>query len=109
MSDDNDDGYVRDFEQKMRDAAGELLMQVAAGEISAEDAQREVDTCHALIELIRIAAEMRAWSCPPEEKMRREEALIAKWPEACRTAGVGAIPLPDDMMRAITSFRGRAS
>jgi hypothetical protein len=109
MSDDNDDGYVRDFEQKMRDAAGGLLIQVAAGEISAEDAQREVDTCHALIELIRIAAEMGAWSCPPEEKMRREEALIAKWPQACRRARVGAIPLPDDMMRAITSFRGRAN
>jgi hypothetical protein len=111
MSDDNDDddGYVLDYEQKLRDAAGELLSQVAAGEISAEEAQQEVDTCHALIELIRIAAAMGAWPCPPEEKMRREATLIAKWPEACRRAGVGAIPMPDDMMRAITSFRERAS
>jgi hypothetical protein len=98
-----------DFEQKMRDAAGELLLQVAAGEISVEDAQREVDTCKALIELIMISTNMAVWPCPPEEKMRREATLIEKWPEARRRAGVGAIPMPDDMMRAITSFVGRAS
>jgi hypothetical protein len=98
-----------DFEQKMRDAAGELLLQVAAGEISAEDAQREVDICKALIELIRIATDMGAWPCPPEEHMRREATLIAKWPEACRRAGVGAITMPDHATRAITSFVGRAS
>ena len=105
MSDDNDDddGYVLDYEQKLRDAVGELLSQVAAGEISAEEAQQEVNTCHALIELIRIAAGMGAWLLPPEEKMRQEATLIAKWPEACRR------PMPDDMMRAITSFRERAS
>jgi hypothetical protein len=34
---------VEDYEQKMRDAVGELLLQVAAGEISAEEAQREMD------------------------------------------------------------------
>jgi len=98
-----------DFEQKMRDAVDELLLQVAAGEISAEDAQRELDVCKALIEIVRIAADMGAWQCPPEEHMRREATVIAKWPEACRRAGVGAIPMPDDMMRAITSFVGRAS
>jgi hypothetical protein len=69
----------------------------------------EVDICKALIELIRIAIDMGPWPCPPEEHMRREAALIEKWPEACRRAGVGAIPMPDDMMRAITSFVGRAS
>ena len=80
MSDgnDDDDGYVLDFEQKLRDVAGELLSQVAAGEISAEEAQQQVDTCHALIELIRIAAAMGAWPCPPEEKMRREATLISE-------------------------------
>ena len=68
MSDDKkyDDGYVLHFEQKLRDAAGELLSQVAAGEISAEEAQEQGNTCHASIELIRIAAGMGAWSCPPE-------------------------------------------
>jgi hypothetical protein len=98
-----------DFEQKMRDAAGEFLLQVAAGEISAEDGQRELDICKALVEMIMIAADIGAWPCPHEEHMRREATLIAKWPEACRRAGVGAIPMPDDMMRAITSFVGRAS
>ena len=109
MSSDDDDPYVLDFEQRMRDAAVELQSQLAAGEISAEDAQREVDTCRALIEMVRIAADMGAWSCSAEEKMRREATLIAEWPEACRRAGVVSIPMPDDMMRAITSFRGRAS
>ena len=98
-----------DFEQKMRDAAGELLLQVAAGEISAEDAQREVDISKAVIELIRVATDMGAWPCPSEENMRRQAMLIEKWPEACRRAGVGAITMPDDVMRAITSFVGRAS
>jgi hypothetical protein len=93
----------------MRDAADELLLQLAAGEISEEEAQRELDICKALIEVVRIAADMGAWPCPPAEKMRREGILIAKWPKACRRAGVGTMPMPDDMMRAITSFTGRAS
>jgi hypothetical protein len=41
--------------------------------------------------------------------MRREAALIEKWPEACRRAGVGEMPMPDDIMRAITSFGGRVT
>jgi hypothetical protein len=100
---------VSDFEQKMRDAAGELLLQVAAGEISAEDAQRKLDICKALVEMILIMTDMGAWPCPPEEHMRQEATLIEKWPEAGRRAGVGAIPMPDDIMRAIISFVGRAS
>jgi hypothetical protein len=56
-----------DYKQKMRDATGELLLQLATGEISAGDAQREVEICKALDELIRIAIEMGAlW--PPEER-----------------------------------------
>src|SRR5262245_51215399 len=99
MSDDNSG----DYEQKMRDAVDELLSQIAAGEISSEDAQREMDIWKALIEINRIAIEMGApW--PPEERMRQDATLIAKWPEACRRAGVGAIPMPHHMMRAITSF-----
>jgi hypothetical protein len=98
-----------DFEQEMRDAAGELLLQVAASEISAEDAQRELDICKALVEMTLIMIDVGAWPCPPEEHMRREATLIEKWPEACRRAGVGAIPMPDDIMRAITSFVGRVS
>jgi hypothetical protein len=47
-----------DFEQKMKDAAGELLSQVAAGEICAEDAQREVDICKALVEMTLIMTDM---------------------------------------------------
>ena len=101
-----------DYKQKMqdaiRDAAGELLLQLAAGEISAEDAQR--DTCKALSEFVLIAIDLGApGPFPPEEKMRREATLIELWPEACRRAGVGAIPMPDEMMRAITSFVGRPS
>jgi hypothetical protein len=98
----------KDYEQEMRDAIGELLLQIAAGEISAEDAQREVDVSNALIELVRIAIEVGVpW--PLEERMRQAATLIAKWPEACRRAGVGAIPMPDHMIRAITSFVGRTS
>jgi hypothetical protein len=41
--------------------------------------------------------------------MRRQAALIEKWPEACRRAGISAIPMPDQMMREITSYRGSAS
>src|SRR5215831_7666089 len=99
MSDDNDD----DVEQTIIDA-----LHVAEGEISAEGkASRELVRIAA--EMIGIARDTGAWPWPPEEKMRREATLIAKWPEACRRAGVGAIPMPDDMMRAITSFVGRAS
>ena len=101
--------YKQKMREKMQDAADELLLQLAAGEISAEATKRELDICKALIEIVRMAADMGEWSCPPEERMRREATLIAKWPEACRRAGVGAIPMPDDMMRAITSFVGRAS
>jgi hypothetical protein len=83
---------------------------------SAEGDQREQDTCKASTEMVSIVAEMvriardtGAWPWPPEEKMRREAMLIAKWPEACRRAGVGAIPMPDHVMHAIISFGGRAS
>ena len=86
----------------------QLLLQVAAGEISAEDALRQVDISKALTELIMIGIEMGApW--PPEVHMQREATLIEKWPEACRRAGISAIPMPDDIMREITSFVGRAS
>ena len=77
--------------------------------------QRELDSLKAATEMVRIAAEMMAGIAadagppPPEERMRREAELIAKWPEACRRAGVGAIPMPDHMIRAITSFVGRTS
>jgi hypothetical protein len=70
----------------------------------------------AVNEMPAIAAEMMAGIAAdkrglpaPEELMRREAELIAKWPEACRRAGVGAMPIPDEFMRAITSFVGRAS
>jgi len=98
-----------DWKQEWRDAVGGLLLQLAAaGEISAEDAQR--DTCKALSEFVLIAIDLGGpGPFPPEEKMRREATLIELWPEACRRAGVGAIPMPDEMMRAITSFVGRPS
>ena len=99
--------YEQKMREKMQDAAGDLLLQLAAGEISAGDAQRELNICKALIEIVRIAADMGP--CPLEERMRREAVLIEKWPEACRRASVGAMPMPDDMVRAITSFVGRAS
>ena len=102
MSDDN-------WKQEWRDAVGGLLLQLAAaGEISAEDAQR--DTCKALSEFVLIAIDLGGpGPFPPEEEMRREAALIEKWPEACRRAGVEPMPMPDEMMRAITSFVGRPS
>jgi len=105
----DDDDYLRRVTQRMQDAADEFLSQVAAGEISQEDAQREIDTVKAQLEMFRIAVGMGPWVCSPEERMRREEVLIEKWPEAYRRAGIGAVPMPDHMMRAITSFVGRAS
>jgi len=78
--------------------------------------QRELDALKAVNEMPAIAAEMMARiaadkrSQPaPEELMRRQAELIAKWPEACRRAGVGAIPMPDEFVRGITSFVGRAN
>jgi hypothetical protein len=97
-----------DYGQKIIDA-----VRLAA--FSVKD-QRELDTLKAVNEMPAIAAEMMAGIAAdkrglpaPEELMRREAELIAKWPEACRRAGVGAMPIPDEFMRAITSFVGRAS
>jgi hypothetical protein len=93
----------------------EILDALRLATFSVKD-QRELDTLKATTEMVRIAAEMmaaiaadRGSSPAPEELMRREAELIAKWPEACRRAGVGAIPMPDEVMRGITSFVGRAS
>ena len=99
-------------EQKILD---KILDALRLAEFSVKD-QRELDILKAAVEMLGIAAEMSASrltqdGCPPppEELMRREAELIAKWPEACRRAGVGAIPMPDEVMRGITSFVGRAS
>jgi hypothetical protein len=96
----------------MRDALGELLLQFATGAKSAQRTpnmkwtQHEVDIGKAQIELVRIAIAMGVpW--PPEERMRQDATLIAKWPDACRRAGVGAMPMPGHMLRAITSRRRR--
>ena len=97
------------------DYGKKIIDVVQLAEFSAD--QRELDTLKAVNEMVGIAAEMMASIAAdtgprapdPEELMRREAELIAKWPEACRRAGVGAIPMPDEMMRGITSFVGRAS
>ena len=94
----------------------EILDALRLAAFSVKD-RGELDTLKATTELLRIAAEMMAAIAvdtrpsppPPEERMRREAELIAKWPEACRRAGVGAIPMPDEVMRGITSFVGRAN
>ena len=94
----------------------EILYALRLAALSVKD-QRDLDTLKATTELIGIATEMMAAIAadrgpsppPPEERMRREAELIAKWPEACRRAGVGAIPMPDEVIRGITSFVGRAS
>ena len=95
----------------------EILDALRQAAFSVKD-HRELDSLKATTELIGIATEMMAAIAadrgpspppPPEERMRREAELIAKWPEACRRAGVGAIPMPDEVMRGITSFVGRAS
>jgi hypothetical protein len=43
---------MTNFKQAIRDGVGDLLAEVAAGEISAADAERELDVCKALCELI---------------------------------------------------------
>jgi hypothetical protein len=90
-----------------------ILDALQLAEFSADE--RELDVMKAVTEMVGIAAKMMAGiaadarPCAPEELMQREAELIAKWPEACRRAGVGAIPMPDVVMRGITSFVGRAS
>ena len=99
------------------DDGRKIIDAVQRAAFSVEDRQ-ESDTLKALNEMVGIAAEMMVGikadmgarrDVPPEERMRREATLIAKWPEACRRAGIDEIPMPDDMMRAITSFVGRVS
>ena len=99
------------------DDGRKIIDAVQRAAFSVED-RRESDTLKALNEIVGIAAEMMVGinadmgprgDVPPEERMRREETLIAKWPEACRRADIDEIPMPDDMMRAITSFVGRVS
>ena len=94
-----------------------IIEAVQRAAFSVED-PRELDTLKALTEMVGITSEMMVGinaymgprgDVPPEERMRREATLIAKWPEACRRAGIDEIPTPDDMMRAITSFVGRVS
>jgi hypothetical protein len=105
----SEDDFKKAIVAAMGDAARGLNEQVAEGKISAKDAQRVMDGWNAMNEMVIIATEMGSWACPPDEKMRREATLLAKWPEACRRAGIAAIPMPDDMMRAITLFVGRTS
>jgi hypothetical protein len=93
-----------DFKQELREAANGLLLQIVSGKISVEDAKRELDICRAFIELVEIATDMGLWPRSPGEQMWREAILIEKWPAVCRRAGIGAIPMPDDIMRRIKSF-----
>jgi hypothetical protein len=96
------------FKQTIRDGVADLLAEVAAGEISADDAERELDIDKALCELIAMAAEM-SWPVPAEERMRRDEKLMALWPEACRRAGVAVSDMPTDIIRAVAALKGRPS
>jgi len=57
-----------DYKQKLRDAMGDLLARVAAGEISAEEAEQELDICKALAELIVIATEIGEVPTSPRRK-----------------------------------------
>jgi hypothetical protein len=61
------------FKQAIRDGVADLLADVASGAISAKDAERELDVCKALCELIAMAAEMGPWAVPAEERMRRDQ------------------------------------
>jgi hypothetical protein len=54
--------------------------QVAAGVISAEEAEQELDVCKALAELVVIATEIGEVPTSPEEKMRLEEKVLSRWP-----------------------------
>ena len=99
------------------DDGRKIIDAVQRAAFSVEDRQ-ELDTLKAMNEMVGIAAEMMVGiqadmgprgDVPPEERMRREATLIAKWPEACRRRRYRWIAMPDDMMRAITSFVGRVS
>jgi hypothetical protein len=100
---------MANFKQTIRDGVADLLADVAYGEISADDAERELDIAKALCELIVMADEMGPWPVPAEERMRRDKKLMALWPEACRRAGVAVSDMPEDVMRRIVGLVGQPS
>lgn len=91
-----------DIKQKYRDA---LLAAVAFGEINQEEADREIAVCKALDELILMGKmEDLEPVTSPEARMQRKRAMIARWPEACRRAGVP--DMPADILQAVISRVG---
>lgn len=101
-----------DYEQKLRDSVGDLLAQVAAGEISEEEAQRELDIGRVLAQMLAMTADLVAeMGVPvsPAERMQLDEKILLLWPEACRRAGIAVIEIPADIAQRIASATGRAS
>jgi hypothetical protein len=96
VGDQNDDD---DFEQKLRDAHGDLLAGVASGQITEAEAIREAEQFKVLAEFHGIMAAMGPWPCSEEENLRREAELIRLWPEVCRRVGVRVEAMPDEVMR----------
>ena len=69
-----------------------------------------MDICKALAEMLIITVELIEMKGRPgslEEKMRFETALIEKWPEACRRAGVAVHEMPIDIVHMIAGVGGR--
>lgn len=101
---------MADFEQTLRDGVGELLLQIASGEITVEDAERELDIWKALTELIVVRIEIEQRDGPttsPEVRMQRDQEMLARWQEACRRADVPPIELPADLVQGLVRVAGR--
>jgi hypothetical protein len=86
------------LEGELESALNDLLDEGVAGAISSADSQG-LKVCQALCELaIMVAA---AWKGPPQsekERMRRNEAVIAMWPEACRRTNSPVTEAPSNFL-----------
>jgi hypothetical protein len=89
---------VGTLEGELEAALNDLLDEGVAGAISSADIQG-LKVCRALCELTIMAA--AAWNGPPQserERLRRDEAVIAMWPEACRRTNNAVTEAPSNFL-----------
>jgi hypothetical protein len=89
---------VATLEGELEAALNDLLDEGVAGAISSTDIQG-LEVCRALCELAIMAA--AAWDAPPRsatERMSRDQAVIAMWPEACRRSNSPVKDAPSNFL-----------
>jgi hypothetical protein len=100
---------LNEFERRIRQSCDDLLVHVRAGEITEEEANKELDVVCVLCELILMGCDLGPRPDAPEGKMKRDGALLSFWPDACRRAGVPVMEIPDDIMQRLVQVTGRPS